>query len=179
MKIAIIVGHDPSEQGAYSKALSSSEYKYNCEAAQYLKDIADIYYRPTGRSYKAKMEQLAKEINPKGYDLVIELHFNSFNGIANGCETVGFKGSALAERIGKLYCDTISKHYNCTNRGHKATVPEGRGYHFTKLMRAPALILEPFFGDTIEALKFSSTEEYACVLRGWLEACAKLQLSSL
>lgn len=167
-KIAIVVGHDRKEQGVYSAPLQTSEYNYNYNVASHLSDVADIYYRPLIRGYKSQMEALAKEINPKGYDLVIELHFNAFNGRANGCETVGFEGSKAGAKYGKLFCKMLSDHYDLINRGHKATVPAGRGYWFTKLMAAPALIVEPFFGDHPEAIKFEDTEEYACVIREWL-----------
>ena len=168
MKVAIIIGHDKTSPGAFSKVLGQSEYIYNSEVAANLSGVADIYKRPVANGYKTQMEILAKQINQKNYDLVLELHFNSFNNIANGCETVGFVGNDKTKKIGESYCDVISKAYNINNRGHKTSPAGGRGYWFLKLMNAPALILEPFFGDNQEAEKFIDPKKYACSIKEWL-----------
>ena len=168
MKVAIIIGHDNNRPGAYSKLLKTSEYIYNSEVAAHLSCVADIYKRPLAGGYKTQMEILAKELNPKKYDLVVELHFNSFNTKANGTETVGFKGNDYTKDIGNSFNEKISNHYQTINRGHKTTDENGRGYWFLKLMNAPALILEPFFGDASESLKFADPAEYACVIKEWL-----------
>jgi len=168
MKVAVIVGHDKKSAGAYSKSLKISEYVYNSEVASELSCVADIYKRPNANGYKSQMQILANELNPKGYDLVVELHFNSFNEKANGTETVGFKGNNHTKYIGNSFNEKISKHYKTINRGHKTSDVGGRGYWFLKLMDAPALILEPFFGDASEALKFADTKEYACIIKQWL-----------
>lgn len=173
MKIAVVIGHDKNSPGAYSSHLKISEYVYHTEVAMCLAGVADIYKRPLAKGYKTQMELLAKEINKKKYDLVVELHFNSFNGTANGCETVGFKGNAFTEKIGKQYCDVVSKYFKTNNRGHKFADVGGRGYWFLRLMSAPALILEPFFGDHPESLKFVDYNEYACVIRDWINSASK------
>ena len=159
-KIAIVVGHDKVEQGAFSPYLQKSEYKYHSEVAVILP--FDVYFRSTSGGYKTKMEVLAKEINKKDYDLVVELHFNSFNSVANGTECLYLNGSVIGKRWAEVYSEKISKAYSTTNRGAKEISGSNQnGYWFLKLMKAPAIIVEPFFADHKEALKFTNTNDYA------------------
>jgi len=165
MKIAVVIGHDKTSPGAYSPHLGQSEYIYNSEVATHLSKIADIYKRPAGGGYKTQMINLANKINKKDYDLVVELHFNAFNKIANGCEVVIFKGNKYTEKVGQKFCDLITKEYCTKSRGVKeVSQPNDRGYWFLVLMKADAMILEPFFGDNKESLKFNDTAKYAGLL---------------
>jgi N-acetylmuramoyl-L-alanine amidase len=165
MRAAIVIGHDKTSPGAYSNYLHTSEYIYNCEVATYLAAYADIYKRPIGGNYKAQMRKLAAQINAEQYDLVIELHFNSFNKEVNGCETFSFPGNHKTLAFGDRYCEQLCKKYHTKNRGSKEAEIGGRGWWFLALMEAPAIILEPFFGDHEESLKFENPGDYAEVIR--------------
>jgi N-acetylmuramoyl-L-alanine amidase len=159
-KIAVVVGHDAIEQGAFSNIIKKSEFAYHSEVAKLLP--FDVYYRSKGGSYKSKMEELAEDINGKGYTLVIELHFNSFNGVANGTEALYFDGSVNGKRWAEVYVDKICSEYKTSIRGAKVIKhKDERGYWFLKLMDAPAIILEPFFGDNKEAVSFKDVNKYA------------------
>lgn len=160
-RIAIVVGHDKKEQGAFSPYLKKSEFAYHSEVIEPLP--FDIYYRSTMDGYMTKMRELAGRVNAKKYDLVVELHFNSFNGVANGCECLHLNGSALGKRWSEIYCKEIAKQYGVINRGAKA-VSSGNGHGFLSLMKAPAIIVEPFFGDHVESLKFADTVKYSKIL---------------
>lgn len=162
-KIAIVVGHDKIEQGAYSHLLKQSEFAYNSEIAKLLP--FDIYFRPTSGNYYQKMVELSKQINGKGYSLVAELHFNSFNGVANGCEALYFDNSVIGKRYAEIYCKSITNVYKTSNRGAKEIKEKtDRGYWFHKLIDAPTLILEPFFADNKESLLFKDFNKHAKVL---------------
>ena len=163
-KIAVVVGHDKIEQGAYSNLLKHSEFGYHSEVVKHLP--FDIYYRDSSvKGYKGKMQKLATEINKKNYSLVCELHYNSFNGVANGCEALYFKGSVVGKRQAEIFVDAVTKEYKTTKRGAKEISKESdRGYWFLKLINAPALILEPFFGDNKEAIEFKDVKRYADLL---------------
>lgn len=165
MKIAFVIGHDKTSPGAYSTFLGKSEYIYNSEVATYLSTIGDIYKRPLGGGYATQMKNLANEINGKGYDLVLELHFNSFNKEANGCEAVIYRGNDYTGLLGESYCDAICKEYGTVNRGVKERNKHERGGLFLSLMDADAMILEPFFGDHPESLKFENEGKYAQIIK--------------
>lgn len=168
MKIAFVIGHDKTSPGAYSQHLGKSEYIYNSEVASYLATIGDIYKRPLGGGYHTQMKNLANQINGKGYDLVVELHFNSYNKQANGCEAVTYKGNTYTRQLGEDFCTAVCRKYGTVNRGVKERTKEGRGGLFLALMDADAIIVEPFFGDHPEALKFENEAEYAQLIKDWL-----------
>lgn len=164
--VAIVIGHDQNSKGAYSRYLQTTEYQYHSEVVKHLKGF-DVYRRPPSKSYKLQMLKLAEQINPKNYDLVIELHFNSFSGAANGVETISYpKSKSLI--YGQKYCDLIANEYAINNRGAKQATEGGRGWWFLKYMNAPALILEPFFSDHDESLKFKNPAKYAESICKWL-----------
>ena len=172
MKVAVVIGHNPHSKGAYSKYLKTNEFDYNSEVATHLKGF-DIYRRLPIGSYKKQIINLAQQINPKKYDLVIELHFNAFNASANGVETVSFPRSKSIP-MGALYCDMIANEYGTKNRGAKVATSDARGLYFLKTMNAPSLILEPFFGDAPEALKFTDTKKYSHLINEWFNKLNKL-----
>lgn len=168
-KVAVVIGHDKNSPGAYSPFLRESEYEYNSEVATHLNTVADIYERPLGGGYMTKMRKLAKILNPKKYDLVIELHFNNFDNKNNdegeGCEAVIYPGNEKSRKFGEIYCKDISEAFGVDNRGVKEHGKGERGYGFLFLINAPAVIVEPFFGDEDEALKFKGKVKYAALLQ--------------
>lgn len=170
--IAFVIGHDKTSPGAYSPFLGMSEYLYNSEVASYLHQF-DVYKRPIGGGYNSQMKKLAEQLNAKNYDLVVELHFNGFdnesNGKGVGTEAVIFKGNETTKRLGARYCEIISKAYKTTNRGVKEVSKDGeRGYGFLSMMNANAIIVEPFFCDEEESLRFKHPGIYAEHLIKWL-----------
>lgn len=169
-KIAIVIGHEASSPGAYSPFLEKTEFDYNTQVASALEDVADIYNRPTeGIGYMGKMAKLSRILNPLAYDLVIELHFNSYDKLANkrgiGTEAVIYPGNEKMKSFGEAFCKEISETYNMVNRGVKEASKGGRGWGFLSLLTANTIILEPFFGDEEESSKFKSTEKYARILK--------------
>lgn len=165
MKKAVVIGHDKNEKGAFSKFLGESEYIYNSEVAYCISHIADIHKRPLGGGYTSKMNRLSEKLNPKNYDYIAELHFNKFDNLNNGkgvgCEAVIYPGNKNMRKLGEIYCNFISTKYNIPNRGVKEHGKGDRGYGFLSKMTADTIILEPFFGDEDESLKFKDHKEYA------------------
>jgi N-acetylmuramoyl-L-alanine amidase len=163
MKVAIVVGHDRVEQGAFSNLLKQSEFVYNSEVAKLIG--FDTYFRNTNGGYSTKISELSKRINAKKYDLVIELHFNSFNAIANGCEALYFQGSVKGQRFAEMFTSKIVQEYGTINRVAKSREAKDRGGLFLKSINAPCIILEPFFGDNKEALLFKCHSKYAEIIK--------------
>lgn len=159
-KIAIVVGHDKIEQGAYSNFLEKTEFQYNSEVAKLLP--FDIYFRDEKiKGYTSKVTELANRINKKHYDLVVELHFNSFNTIANGSEALYYKNSKLGQRHSEVFVNRLVSAYGNFPRGAKMKIETDRGGVFLKKVNAPCIIVEPFFGDNKEALLFKDVNKYA------------------
>lgn len=173
MKVAIVIGHDHRSPGAYSPFLGMSEYIYHSEVASHLSTVADVYKRPNVKGYNNQMQELANLTAPKNYDLVVELHFNSFNKKANGTETVTYHGNSRTLDYGKVFNEIISNAYGSINRGEKTVTNGGRGFGFLSKMPADSIILEPFFGDNGEALNFKDVQQYACHIKEWISKIKK------
>lgn len=173
-KIAIIVGHRAKEQGAYSFHLGLSEYEFNKPIAEELSDVADIYYRPDTpfTSEKWKRQQVLNQINKKHYDLVIELHFNSFHDTqAHGCTALHYITNSRTKKLARKFIVLTNKKFAVRKRDLIAISSENqRGGQMICNSKADYILLEPFFGSNIEALKFrNKTCEYAQVIRELIE----------
>lgn len=170
-KVAIVIGHRPGRQGAYSPFLKKTEYEFNSEVASYLMDIADVYERPNipfvGETFRIK--QLVKEINKHDYELVISLHFNSFHDErAHGATALYYITNSFGKVIANEFVKTISEHFNIKQR---ELIPisstKQRGGTLIKGLKATAILLEPFFGSNeSDAKKFlHKTAEYSRIIR--------------
>lgn len=156
-KVVICVGHSRSgDPGARACDDSIYEWHYNRTLAhyidQYLPETVEtvIIDRYPGASYKQAMDNLKLAVDPLKADLVIELHFNSAeNKDARGFEILRWHTS----QRGFEYATAILNQFKAffpthPNRGIKSV--EGitqRGGRFLMSLKAPALILEPFFGS--------------------------------
>lgn len=155
-RVAICVGHSRiGDRGAVSTG-NVSEWVYNSEVAEALRwrleragvdvDVVSSYPRKT---YRAAMKWLADMMRGKGYDCVLELHFNSAGSAANGYEYLFLEGSKKGRELATCL---MSAHQRVVGGGQKSRgitpISSGkRGYSFLKLTPAPAVICEPFFGS--------------------------------
>lgn len=170
MKIAICIGHNEVNKGAFSLYIKQPEWDYYRAIAERMRDVADIYYRQYVGSYNQEISNLAKAVNKQNYDLVIELHFNAAVPSANGCEALYYKNSIKGRAAAKLYCEVIKTNYGSRNRGAKSLSKDtDRGFLFLQKMKAPAIIVEPFFGSNKEALEFKDKLFHETVLREFIK----------
>lgn len=137
--------------GAYSPHLGMNERTFNLKVAAEMKrldpslEIIDAY---EGNGYGSAMRWLAGEIEERGCDLAIELHFNSADEKAQGHEWLHWitskRGNGLAWHFRKAFRDTFPE---IVDRGLKPKHEGDRGAEFLRLTRCPAIICEPFFGS--------------------------------
>lgn len=169
LKIALVVGHTTgADKGAYSPYLKSAEQPFNLEVANKLRTLApamyDVYTHNL-QSYYEREKFLASRLNAKAYDLVIELHFNAASPAANGTECCYYFNSSKGKKAAQTIAAGLSYHFDTTLRGDRGaralTNKNDRGYWFVYLPKAPAIILEPFFGSNPESTKFANTDLYA------------------
>lgn len=172
MKVAVIVGHTiGADKGAYSAYLKKSEQPYNTEVANALKACApnmyDVYTHKL-QSYYERQKFIAGVLNKQNYDLVIELHFNAASPAANGTECLYYFSSTKGKKAAQTIAAGLAYTFDTTVRGDKGaralSNKDDRGYWFVYLPKAPAIIVEPFFGSNPEALKFADTSLYASEL---------------
>ena len=157
-KIALIVGHSKSSQGAENEKSNLSEYQFNSALALHVRYqleklgfIVTVVYRD---SYNA----LPGEVNDTNADIAVSMHCNAFNNTANGSEVLYYyqseKGKKLAGYIQKHVVETL----DTKDRGLKPCRAAyngkagDRGGYLLKYTSMPCVIVEPFFIDNNDAL---------------------------
>lgn len=175
MRVAIIVGHTKSSQGATSYT-GESEYSWNTKVANFMKDEFDklgveskIFFRD-GIGMSGVAREMAEDGN---WDLSIELHFNAYSKVALGCEIlIAEKGTdsnqdyAKCVYIADKITDDLANHFNLRERrstaypddpnkiadGVKVTYDGVRGFGNLEVVHKRAsvpvvLLIEPMFGN--------------------------------
>jgi len=128
--------------------------------------VYDVY---SGRSYTEAMTDCAKQV--QAADLAIELHFNAYDGGAQGREAFFWHRSTNGEEFAKILVDTQGRLLReagapeFPNRGPKPANFDTRGSQFLRKTRPIACLWEPFFGDNAEEWEFFEANE------GLLVAC--------
>lgn len=145
-KIAFVIGHHRFSKGAYSEYYGLREYDFYKQFEDTLKMYGDVFYHNPLKGYNSRQKAMAKRT--KDYDIVFELHFNAANGNAEGCEALYWYNNLKTKAICEKFCKEYTHYSKTHNRGAKALSSKSqRGYGFVFNQKAPAIILEPFFGD--------------------------------
>lgn len=166
--VGIVVGHSRWEDhGAVAADGWTSEWGYNNELARLIQEnlpssvhsqVIDVIPE---RTYTKAMDYLKKLLNPQNFDLVVELHFNSGPSAAEGYEVLHWeyssKGKDAANNILKKLQNTFPNNINRGRKPRNSTLQ--RGGRFLKELKAPALILEPFFGSNLREWNFFKRQE--------------------
>lgn len=171
MRIACVIGHNSVNKGATSLYLGEPEYTYNKSIADSLRDVCDVYERYyNSGGYDDEIKDLADRVNRVNYGLVFELHYNAAVPSAHGCEALYHYKTSKGDVYAELFCEILTRNYGLYNRGAKSTKEGGRGFLFLDMIKAPAIILEPFFGSNIEAKEFKDKLFYETVLREFIKS---------
>ena len=156
MKTAIIIGHDPINQGARSFN-GYTEWSYWLTfCMHYLNELenCEFFLRKPG-TYKQSITQLVSEVKEYKADFAVELHFNAFNGRVeiNRAEVLKIDNN-LGLNFASTFSDEMKEVYK-TDTKIIEVGNDDRGYFTLKSFqdkKIPAVILEPFFGDTSNRL---------------------------
>ena len=177
-RVAIIVGHAKGAPGSSNPSVGT-EWDYNSMIAEtpILKEVADIFYYDNFK--KGYVTTVIEDMAPKtkNYDLVVELHFNSFYyEQANGVEGLYYYKNENMRILCEEFCDRIHYEFGSIIRGAKALKGHrDRGFACVYYQTPPTIMVEPFFCTGLEADNFDEPHEkerYAKVLReliAWYE----------
>lgn len=154
-KLAIVVGHNSQAQGAVRGDTGESEYVWNGRLAQIMERIAPefgvdlrVFRRVAGGGYRTEIHRVYSEVDQWGADASIELHFNgAASEAATGTETLS-SGTALSLRLAQAVQDEMVIALGLRDRGVKTVGGDGRGGASLISGRAPAILVEPFFGSS-------------------------------
>ena len=182
MKIAIIIGHHENGKGAYSKYFGQHEFDFYKKVCMYVHFVGAKFetrifeHDKTISGYSTRVRATAAKVNEWGANLVICLHFNSFNKRANGCETLYFYASKKGKAYGELFNSMAADMFDVKNRGMKAlTNTSDRGFREVQATKAPTILVEPFFGDNDEDCERVATHRrMACLINGFMSRVHEL-----
>lgn len=153
MKLAIVVGHNSVSQGAVRGDTGETEYIWNGRLARRIQRIAPefgieakVFLRQPMGSYSREIDLVYEQTDEWGADATVELHFNSFDGPASGTETLS-SGTARSLRLAEAVQREMVLALGLSDRGIK-TRSSGRGAKSLISGRAPAILIEPFFGSS-------------------------------
>lgn len=155
MRVALTPGHSTQDGGAVRVTDGIQEYEWNLDLVHRIYDLDpemfEIFHRDGNLSYGSGIRKLYGEIDNWGCDLSIEVHFNAASALATGTETFssGSRGSLkYAHAIHAAIVDTLGlrdRGVKVRNRSKK-----GRGYLSLVSGRAPAVLIEPYFGSNAD-----------------------------
>lgn len=148
-RCAVVVGHSRTSGGAVNVASGTSEYEFNSQLAARICERVFVSTRgvETVRVERGTYALLPRKVNALNPDFAIELHANAFNGIATGTEVLYWHSSVLGLEIANIFQKYITECLKLRDRGAKPCKITDRGGYFLWGVKAPALIIEPFFID--------------------------------
>lgn len=159
-KIAISIGHNPSQRGAVFEDLIEFEL-----ATEWVNEILDQYddnYDSLGYELvlvpSGSLKDKVKFINNEQCDYAIEIHFNSVaNHVVSGFETLYMPASVR----GKVFAQAMQSSLQPTINNRDRGVKEGRYWssseqsntplYFLRRTKCPAIIIEPEFLQSYKA----------------------------
>lgn len=156
MKLAVVVGHNVKRQGAVRPDTGETEFVWNSRLAEMIDSMArrfrgvevKLFFRnPAINSTTFEIKDVYRRTDEWGADATVELHFNSHhNPSATGTETLT-SGTRLSLNYAEALQDEMLKALGLKDRGEKI-VRKGRGATSLISGRAPAALIEPFFGSS-------------------------------
>ena len=166
-RIAIVRGHGGDDGGADGNG--TNEVEYNTWVMKYIeastrRNVKCFY---GNSSMGAVLSSLT--FNP---DITIQLHLNSYNGQAHGCEVLVVKGDeksyALAEKFAKDFTSKFGRTLRRPeSKGKKILESSDRGVSSLKASIGKKILVEPFFIDN--KTDFVAKEEYAKFLKEFID----------
>jgi N-acetylmuramoyl-L-alanine amidase len=168
-KIAIIVGHGNGDGGADTWN-GSNEFEYNSLVAEYVKNessqLIETFYRTSSGIVGVAAEAVAWKP-----DICIELHLNSYNGLAKGCEVLVLEGDKESERLARNFAVSFALKFQRVVRGDKGVKWIGNRDRGAASLRAlspikQSILIEPMFCDN--KLEWIEPNMYAKFLTKWI-----------
>ncbi len=178
-RLAIVVGHNSEKQGAVRGDTGETEFVWNSDLAKMIEGEAQAYpdlevktfYRQPGLGYTREIRRVYEETDRWGANATVELHFNSSaSPNASGTETLT-SGTPASMALAVSVNQEMVAALGLKDRGVKTRSASDRGGASLMSGRAPAVLIEPFFGSSEKGQKAtdSTTEKRAlaeAIVRG-------------
>jgi len=169
--VAIIIGHGAGDSGAVGNG--TNEFAYNSKVAQLVLESKEhgknikLFWRDS-----RGISGVNGDVKKYNDDLSIELHLNSYNGSAKGCEVLTLAKDEVSIKIARDFSDKFCAKFNRIKRdgdGVKELNPKDRGHYSLLSVNdpPPSILVEPFFIDNTN--EFIQPEVYAKFIIEWLK----------
>lgn len=174
-KIALVVGHNAKSQGAVRVTDKMTEFAWNGTLAKDLQAIMPsryiILYRDPAGGYAKEIDRVYAEANRINAAATIELHFN---GAADPRAT-GTEVLSSGTRNSMILCNGLQnamlQSLKLRSRGVKVLNKDMRGGRSLWAGRAPAALIEPYFGSNPSDCAISD-KNYQAFVKSLHEACS-------
>lgn len=183
MRLGIIVGHNQRQKGANGiDPINTSEFVYNNEVAEIMKVNSrsfglksKIFNRKYRGSYKAEIAEVYGKSDDWGAEVTIELHFNAFNRTTRGTETLCYESEGSLKTANGIQRELIElfNRDRSTDRGIKTYRNLTRGRYSLVAGSAPAVLVEPFFGDNFADAQLATNIGKKQIALSYLRGVAK------
>ncbi|MBW4710747.1 N-acetylmuramoyl-L-alanine amidase [Roseobacter sp. YSTF-M11] len=176
MKIAIVVGHNADEQGAIRCIDGRTEFDWNSDLARLIQthnsSAVRIFNRTSKGYWWQEIDRVYRATDAWGATVTAELHFNSVaNPQPSGSVTLS-SGTTRSYEMSELVQDACVAALNLRDRGVRILQPKDRGGRSLWKGRAPACMLEPYFGSNADDCRRADVFQ-ADLARHVYEALAK------
>jgi N-acetylmuramoyl-L-alanine amidase len=152
MKIAIVIGHNAKSQGAVRVTDGVTEFAWNAHLAELIAahapDSTKVFQRTSEGGYSAEIDRVYAETDKWGANCVVELHFNASGSAGvSGCETLT-SGTKSSVKLAVALQEQMVKALKNKDRGIKPVLRTDRGGRSLWQGKAPAALIEPYFGSS-------------------------------
>ena len=171
MKLGIVVGHTNKDKGASSPTLGQQEYTWNGDLAQKIFAVTSDIERKVFFRDAVGIAGAYKACDVWGAQITVELHFNSADTIkATGTGILYLAGSPRGKRLAEVLFTRINavlglgdwpKGAGGAITPFMASGKEMRGQLSLTSGKAPATLIEPFFGSNPSDCTKASTNKTA------------------
>ncbi|MFV0512487.1 MAG: N-acetylmuramoyl-L-alanine amidase [Jhaorihella sp.] len=177
-RLAIVVGHTLRAPGATRVVDGVPEYEWNMDLADRIRRYAlqagvdcSVFLRDENLGYAAQIEKVYGKADSWGADATVELHFNASSvASATGTETL-HSGSARSKAFASAVQGRMLAALGLRSRG--TFKPAVRGLKSLITGRAPAILIEPYFGSNPKdcaAADGGKDQLASAIIEGFLEA---------
>jgi N-acetylmuramoyl-L-alanine amidase len=173
-KVAIVVGHNRSSQGAAAGSpIRRSEWIYNTKVSEEIVEeawhyniLAKVFFRVPSGSYSDEIRDVYAQVSSWGASCALELHFNSGPPSATGTETLFRSDSSKSRNLAVKLQASVVAALGLRDRGLLARSRGERGAgSLYAAEQVPTALAEPFFGSNAsDCLRVGAVGENALAL---------------
>lgn len=165
-KIALIIGHNEKNKGAYSEYLKISEYDFYSKVLdvlfkkykeafnlkeKFVKNIQDkiTIFRVPNTGYSKEMAEVINTLEKNNFELAIELHFNAtVEHKQHGNTVLYWHKSMEGKKFAELFQEIMTSYTEIKKLDliPISSLKQNGAYGIIK-SKCPYILLEPFFGD--------------------------------